>query len=219
MFLNNKNFNENFSVNRVKGRLFLTLVVIAIVACTSDLDNGGAALVGPSKGLTIIPQGPQIIKAGTQTFTAVGGVTPYTYSLSATDIGSIVPTTGVFTALAIAGTATVTVVDKSGATGRTTVNVLPEQLVIDVGSWIFTDTTAKVFTPTLISASGAVRCEVTSNSTSNATATPAVAAAATCTVTPSAVPTSGCEYFTLTITDVMNGDYSSAGLSLCAPSA
>ena len=195
-------------------------MLVVVMACTSDLDNGGAALVGPSVGLTIIPQDPQIIKGGTQTFTAVGGAGTYLYSLSSpTDIGTIVPTTGVFTALLIAGTATVTVVDKSGATGRTTVNVLPEQLVIDVGSWIFTDTTAKVFTPTLISASGAVRCEVTSNSTSNATATPAVAAAATCTVTPSAVPTSGCEYFTLTITDVMNGDYSSAGLSLCAPSA
>jgi len=222
MFLNNKNFNENFSVNRVKGRLFLTLVVIAIVACTSDLDNGGAALVGPSKGLTIIPQGPQIIKAGTQTFTAVGGVTPYTYSLSATDIGSIVPTTGVFTALAIAGTATVTVVDKTGAIGRTTVTVLPLPLVVAPGSAILTATGDQAFTvAATASGSGVVACSISdSDNPSSTIAKPTVAAALlVCTATATAVPAAGAanETFTITIADTQNGDIASAQLTLAHP--
>ena len=103
-----KNIKQNFLfINRWKVWLFSLLSATLILACTGDLDNNGYALVSPSFGITIIPQNPQILKEGTQTFTAVGGITPYTYSLSATDIGTIVPATGVFTALEIAGTATV----------------------------------------------------------------------------------------------------------------
>tara|TARA_B110000467_G_scaffold44546_1_gene40825 strand:+ start:244 stop:627 length:384 start_codon:yes stop_codon:yes gene_type:complete len=105
--------------------LLSIISIIPVIACTGDLENDGAPLVGPAFGLAINPQDPQIIKTGTQIFTSTGGVAPYTYSLNATTIGTIVPVTGVFTARAIAGTATVTSVDSTGAIGRTTVTVLP----------------------------------------------------------------------------------------------
>ena len=222
MFLKNKIVNEKLLSNKKKAWIFLILLVTAIIACTSDLDNGGAALVGPSVGITIIPQDPQIIKAGNQTFTAIGGVTPYTYSLSATDIGAIIPVTGVFTALAIAGTATVTVVDKTGATGTTTVTVLPLPLVVAPGSAILTAAGNQEFTvAATASGSGVIACSISdSDNPASAIAKPTVAAAnLVCTVTASAVPAAGesNETFTITITDTNNGDIATAQLTLAHP--
>ena len=121
-----KNIKQNFLfINRWKVWLFSLLSATLILACTGDLDNDGYALVSPSFGVTIIPQNPQILKAGTQTFTATGGVTPYTFYLSNTAVGTMVPATGVFTGVqalgaAPAGTATVTAVDSTGVSGTTT---------------------------------------------------------------------------------------------------
>ena len=215
----NKKTKQNFLyINRWKTWLFCLFSVTLILACTSDLDNGGAPLVGPSFGITIVPQGPQILKAGNQTFTATGGVTPYTYSLSATDIGTMVPDTGVFTALAIAGTATVTAVDSTGVSGTTTVTVLPTQMVIAPGSAILTEAGNQEFTATIISASEAIVCSISRDDPSGTTTMPTVAAnAAVCTVTAAAVPTSGTETFTILITDIEDGDHGSAKLTLGAP--
>jgi hypothetical protein len=189
-----------------KAWLLSILAIIPVLACTGDIDNDGAPLVGPAFGLAIIPQGPQIIKAGTQIFTSTGGVAPYNYSLNATNIGTIVPTTGVFTAKAIAGTATVTSVDSTGAIGRTTVTVLPLQLVIDPGSAIL----------------GLVVCSISRDNPSGSTAIPTVAGgAAACTATVGAVPAVGAasETFTITIYDSNDGDYGTAVLTLMAPPA
>ena len=135
----NTNIKQSYlPINRWKGWLFCLLSATLILACTGDLDNDGYALVSPSFGITIIPQNPQILKTGNQTFTAIGGVTPYTYSLSATDIGTIVPATGVFTALEIAGTATVTAVDSTGVSGTTAVTVLPTLLAVVPGTAVNT---------------------------------------------------------------------------------
>jgi hypothetical protein len=205
-----------------KAWLLSILAIIPVLACTGDIDNDGAPLVGPAFGLTIIPQGPQIIKAGTQIFTSTGGVAPYTYSLNATNIGTIVPTTGVFTAKAIAGTATVTSVDSTGAIGRTTVTVLPLQLVIDPGSAILNEAGDQVFTPTLNTAAGAVVCSISRDNPSGTTTIPTVAGgAAVCTVTASAVPAVGTasETFTISIYDTNDGDHGTAMLTLMAPPA
>ena len=214
-----KNIKQNFLfINRWKVWLFSLLSATLILACTGDLDNDGYALVSPSFGITIIPQNPQILKTGNQTFTTIGGVTPYTYSLSATDIGNIVPVTGVFTALEIAGTATVTAVDSTGVSGTTTVTVSPIQLVIAPGSAVITATGNQEFTATIISGSGAVVCSVSRDDPSGTTTMPtAVANAAVCTVSAAAIPTSGTETFTILITDTNNGDHGSAKLTLGSP--
>ena len=221
----NKKIKQKFlSINQWKAWLFCLLSATLILACTGDLDNAGAPLVGPSFGITIIPQNPQIIKLGTQTFTATGGVTPYTYSLSDTSVGTIVPVTGVFTAgagvaNAAAGTATVIAVDSTGVSGTTTVTVLPTILIVAPGSGIITTAGATmVYTATLLTGSALVTCSVTRDDSTTTTAIPtAVVAENVCTVTASAVPASGTETYTITITDSKMGDYANVQLILGTP--
>ena len=216
-----KNIKQNFLfINRWKVWLFSLLSATLILACTGDLENDGYALVGPSFGITVIPQNPQILKAGTQTFTATGGLTPYTYSLSATDIGTIVPATGVLTALLIAGTATVTAVDSTGVSGTTTVTVLPTLLVVAPGSIVAIESGKHEFAAA--NSSGAVVCSISDSNLGSATtiAKPSVVAAgAVCTVTSTAVPAAGAanETFTITIVDSWNGDHATATLTLAHP--
>ena len=222
MSINTKIKQSYLPINRWKVWLFCLLSATLILACTGDLENDGYALVSPSFGITIIPQNPQILKTGNQTFTAIGGVTPYTYSLSATDIGTIVPVTGVFTALQIAGTATVRAVDSTGVSGITRVTVLPTLLVVVPGSVVQDAAAAQTFTATITSGSGAVACSISDSNLGSATtiAKPAVAAAGVvCTVTPTAVPAAGAanETFTITIVDTLNGDHASATLTLAHP--
>ena len=219
-----KNIKQNFLfINRWKVWLFSLLSATLILACTGDLENDGYALVSPSFGITIIPQNPQILKAGTQTFTATGGVAPYTYSLSNTAVGTMVPATGVFTgvqalAAAPAGTATVTAVDKTGVSGTTTLTVLPTILIVAPGSGILTAVGDEVFTATLLSGSALATCSISRDDSSGTTTIPTVVAAgAVCTATASAVPSSGTEDFTITITDSLMGDYATAKLTLGIP--
>ena len=219
-----KNIKQNILfINRWKVWLFSLLSATLILACTGDLENDGYALVGPSFGITVIPQNPQILKAGTQTFTATGGVTPYTFYISNTAVGTMVPATGVFLgvqalASAPAGTATVTAVDSTGVSGTTTLTVLPTILIVTPGSGVLAETGDEVFTATLLSGSGASVCSISRDDSSGTTTIPTVVAAgATCTVTASAIPAAGTEDFTITITDSINGDYALAKLTLGTP--
>ena len=215
-----KNIKQNFLfINRWKVWLFSLLSATLILACTGDLDDDGYALVSPSFGITIVPQNTQVAKgtANAVAYAATGGVTPYTYSLDATDIGTITAA-GVFTSLAIAGTATVRAVDSTGVSGTTAVTVLPIQLVIEPGSAVITAAGAQEFTATLLTQSGVIACSISRDDPSGTTTMPAVVAnAAVCTVTAAAVPTSGTETFTILITDIEDGDHGSAKLTLGAP--
>ena len=215
-----KNIKQNFLfINRWKVWLFCLLSATLILACTGDLDNDGYALVSPSFGITIVPQNTQVAKgtANAVAYAATGGVTPYTFSLAATDIGTITAA-GVFTSLAIAGTATVRAVDSTGVSGTTTVTVSPTQLVIAPGSAVITAAGNQEFAATLLTQSNLVACSISRDDPSGTTTMPAVAAnAAICTVTAAAVPTSGTETFTILITDTQDGDHGSAKLTLGAP--
>ena len=204
--------------------MFSLLSATLILACTGDLENDGYALVSPSFGITIIPQNPQILKAGTQTFTATGGVTPYTFYLSNTAVGTMVPATGVFTGVqalpsAPAGTATVTAVDSTGVSGTTTLTVLPTILVVAPGSGIITEAAGTMeYAATLLSGSGLITCSIARDDSSGQTTMPTVVVAAVaCTATAPAVPASGTEVFTITITDSINGDYATAKLTVGTP--
>ena len=215
-----KNIKQNFLfINRWKAWLFCLLSATLILACTGDLDNDGYALVSPSFGITIVPQNTQVAKATANAvaYAATGGVTPYTFSLAATDIGTITAA-GVFTSLAIAGTATVRAVDSTGVSGTTTVTVSPTQLVIAPGSAVITAAGNQEFAATLLTQSGAVACSISRDDPSGTTTMPTAAAnQAVCTVSAAAIPTSGTETFTILITDTQDGDHGSAKLTLGAP--
>jgi hypothetical protein len=135
----------------------------------------------------------------------------------------MVPATGVFTGVealgaAPAGTATVTAVDSTGVTGTTTITVLPTILIATPGSGIITEPGDLAITATLLSGSALITCSVSRDDSSGTTTIPTVAVAgAICTVTASAVPASGTEDFTVTLTDSINGDYATAKVTLGTP--
>ena len=224
----NKKIKQKFlSINQWKAWLFCLLSATLILACTGDLDNAGAPLVGPSFGLTIIPQNPQIEKLENVAFTVAGRVNAdITYSLSGTSVGTIVPATGVFTAgaafaNAAAGTVTLIAVDRTGVMGTTTITVLPEILIVAPGAGIITaDAGTEVYTATLLTGSGLATCTISRDNASGTMTIPTVAAAgAACTATAgadvaAAVAAGTSETFTITITDTQNGDYGTVQLKL-----
>ena len=227
MSLNNKIKLKYQKIIRYKAWLLCLLSATLILSCTDDIDNGGAALLGPSFGLSVIPQNTTILKAGAQIFTATGGVAPYTFYIAntskGTSLGTMVPATGVFTGVealgaAPAGTATVTAVDSTGVTGTTTITVLPTILIATPGSGIITEPADLAITATLLSGSALITCSVSRDDSSGTTTIPTVGVAgAICTVTASAIPASGTEDFTVTLTDSINGDYATAKVTLGTP--
>ena len=224
----NKKIKQKFlSINQWKAWLFCLLSATLILACTGDLDNAGAPLVGPSFGLTIIPQNPQIEKLENVAFTVAGRVNAdITYSLSGTSVGTIVPATGVFTAgaafaNAAAGTVTLIAVDRTGVMGTTTITVLPEILIVAPGAGIITaDAGTMVYTATLLTGSGLATCTISRDDSSGTMTLPTVAInGAACTATAggdvaAAVTAGTSETFTITITDTENGDYGTVQLKL-----
>ena len=227
MSLNNKIKLKYQKIIRYKAWLLCLLSATLILSCTDDIDNGGAALLGPSFGLSVIPQNTTILKAGAQIFTATGGVAPYTFYIAntskGTSLGTMVPATGVFTGVAAlaaapAGTATVTAIDSTGVSGTTTLTILPTILIATPGSGVLIEAGDLAITATLLSGSALVRCSISRDDSSGTTTIPTVAVAgAICTATASAIPASGTEDFTITITDSINGDYATAKLTLGTP--
>ena len=72
--------------------------------------------------LAISPTAVTVLTTSSVTFSASGGVTPYTFSVSA-GLGTIGSSTGVYNAGAIAGAATVRVTDAAGSTSEAAVTI------------------------------------------------------------------------------------------------
>ncbi len=123
MIFSRKNFPARYEISLKVKFLIAALLVSGIFACTNALEDGTP--LGPSaSGIPVLPASAQVQKLGTVTFTTQGGVSPFSFTISTTTIGTIDPATGVFSAANTAGTATITGRDALGTTGTATVTVL-----------------------------------------------------------------------------------------------
>ena len=164
-----KSSKERFKNKGKEGILILLVIVGVFVACQGAQEDGNNPFGPSTSNIRIIPVGTttnpfQIGKAGELTFTTLGGTVPVSWSISNTAIGAIVTNTGVFTATAFAGTATITVVDAVGDTATAAIEVLPALLVI-AGANIIDTQAAFTYTATLTSGSALVTASVASSVT------------------------------------------------------
>lgn len=93
------------------------------VRVTDALSNTSDAMITVNPALAISPVTLNVVTNGTQTFSASGGVSPYTYSVVSGG-GSINASTGAFTAPASTGTVVVRVTDSLLNTSNSTVTVV-----------------------------------------------------------------------------------------------
>jgi large repetitive protein len=215
MSIFNKNYKERFKNKGKEGLLFILLIVGVFVACQGALEEGNP--FGPStSAVRIIPSTTNVAKAGTLTFTTLGGTTPFAWNLANTAIGNIVADTGVFTALAIAGTSTITVTDAVGDTATASVTVLPNLLVIAPGSSTQSVAGDEVFTATLASGSNLVTATIANDSSTSTFTLPTLAIAANVVTVTFTLPngTQGDQTVTITITDTEGGDVGAVKLTI-----
>lgn len=166
MGLVRKFFKSRCRVSLAGGFLFAGLLVLTILACNNELDEGTP--LGPSlSGILVLPASGQVQKLGTLTFTTRGGVAPFSFTISTTTVGTIDSATGVFSAANTAGSATITAQDAGGSTGtasvtvlaNTTIGVSPNAGVVAVGGTLtFTavGATAPVFWTTSPGTAGTI---------------------------------------------------------------
>ncbi len=111
----------------------------ATVRVTDSLGATSNSTVTINAALAISPTAPTLLINASQTFTGSGGVSPYTFTLQ-TGTGSVVAATGVYTAPASNGTATVRVTDTLGNTAdaniivTTTMNISPSSVTLAVNN-------------------------------------------------------------------------------------
>ena len=117
-----------------------------IVRVTDSLSNTSNANVTVNAALAISPASSTVAVGNTLTFSATGGVSPYTYSIVSGG-GTINSSTGLFTAPATAGSVVVRVTDSLSNTSNATVTVnaalviSPDPVITSVGnSTTFTGT-------------------------------------------------------------------------------
>ncbi|MFQ5450798.1 MAG: Ig-like domain-containing protein [Nitrospinaceae bacterium] len=135
-----KQRNASFEFFRLGGYLLPAAAVLWVLSCSNDINDGTP--LGPAfSTIQVFPASGQVQKLGTLTFTAKGGITPFSWSIATTTVGTIDAATGVFTAANTAGTATVTATDATGSTGtgtvtvlaNTTIGVSPSSSIVAVG--------------------------------------------------------------------------------------
>ena len=217
-----KSSKERFKNKGKEGILILLVIVGVFVACQGAQEDGNNPFGPSTANIRIIPEGTttnpfQIGKAGDLTFTTLGGTAPVSWSISNTAVGFVVTDTGVFTATAFAGTATITVVDAVGDTATAAIEVLPALLVI-AGANIIDTQAAFTYTATLTSGSALVTASVASSVSTyieDTDFTVAVAAnVVTLTIADLPQLLEGDVKLTLTISDTVGGDVGEVVISV-----
>ena len=217
-----KSSKERFKSKGKEGILILLVIVGVFVACQGAQEDGNNPFGPSTSSIRIIPVGTttdpfQIGKAGDLTFTTLGGTAPVSWSISNTTVGSVVTDTGVFTATAFAGTATITVVDAVGDTATAAIEVLPALLVI-AGANIIDTQAAFEYTATLTSGSALVTASVASSVSTYIEDTDFTVAVAANVVTLTIVDLpqllEGDVTLTLTISDTVGGDVGAVVISV-----
>lgn len=99
-------------------------IATVVVRVTDDRGNTSDATVTVNDPLTISPSTFVLAVNNLRTFTAAGGVAPYTFSVQS-GTGSVDPSTGVYTAPASSGSAVVRVTDNVGNTADANVTINP----------------------------------------------------------------------------------------------
>ncbi len=197
------------------GQAFALLAIFLLAACTNALEDGSP--LGPGNStVRITPNPGKVAKGGTVTFSTQGGVSPFSWTISTTSIGTIGVSSGTFTAGTVAGTATVTVTDAVGDTATATVEVLPDLLTVSPGSTV-ADTAGSV-TFTVTGGSGTFLFSIANDDPTSTFTTPTLTAGAASVTVVFTIPTSaqGNQTFTLTVRDTQDGDTGSAKLTLIA---
>ena len=102
----------------------------AIVTVTDSLGNTSASNITINPALVISPLTKTLAVNDTATFTATGGVTPYSFAMATGSAGTVISSTGVYTAPIASGTDTVVVTDARGNTSTATVTINPALAIL-----------------------------------------------------------------------------------------
>ena len=212
-----KSSKERFKNKGREGFLILLLIVGAFVACQGAQEDGNTPFGPSNSNVRIIPSAVNVVQAGNVTFTTLAGTTPFTWSSANLAIGTIVVDTGVFTAGAIAGNVTITVVDAVGDTATATATVLPLALGFDVIA--VTQAAAAAADTVTINANGSatgLTATIANDNTGTTFTTLPTLVTTTITVVitaPATLPngTQGDQAYTVTVTD--NGNNNTATFS------
>ena len=207
-----KSSKERFKNKGKEGFLFLLLIVGAFVACEGAQEDRNP--FGPTTStLRIIPNATTVLQGANFTFTTFVGTAPFTWTSSNILVGTIVADTGVFTAGAIGGTITITVVDALGNTDTASVTVPTLTLGFDIVGVVQVAAAAvDTVTANVNQSGGGLAATVANNNTTSAfTAAPTlVTTVNTVVLTAPALPlptaAQGDQVYTVSVTDSVNGN-------------
>ena len=204
-----KNSRERIKKRGKEGILLLILCFGIFVACQGVLEEGNP--FGPStSSLRIVPSVATVTIGAELTLNTLGGTSPFSWTSSNLNIGTIVVNTGVFTAGALAGSVTITAIDAIGNTATAAITVPGLALTFDVAG--VTQAAAGGASLITVTANGSgvgfTSAIANNNAVSGYTDLPTIVATGTdLTITsPANLPTAaqGDQTFTITVTDASN---------------
>ena len=204
-----KNSRERIKKRGKEGILLLILCFGIFVACQGVLEEGNP--FGPStSSLRIVPSVATVTIGAELTLNTLGGTSPFSWTSSNLNIGTIVVNTGVFTAGALAGSVTITAIDAIGNTATAAITVPGLALTFDVAG--VTQAAAGGASLITVTANGSgvgfTSAIANNNAVSGYTDLPTIiATGTTLTITsPATLPTAaqGDQTFTITVTDASN---------------